>query len=155
MTRVPTIVLQVLVLLIGVAVLTFLLGEPLFEGRNFQSTVFQVYFNDPFLAYAYLGSIPFFVALYQAFLWLRYVGRNEAFALPSVRALRTIKVCALLTAGLIVCAVVYIILFHRGQEDIAGGVAMGVAATLASLLMAVVASVLEHLVTSAPQPVQR
>ena len=54
-------------MLIGVGALAVLLGEPRIEGRNAHATLFEIYFNDPFLAYAYIASIPFFVALYQAF----------------------------------------------------------------------------------------
>ena len=31
----------------------------------------DIYLRDPFLAYVYVGSIPFFIGLYQAFrLWV-------------------------------------------------------------------------------------
>ena len=43
-------------------------------------TLFQIYFNDPFLAYAYIASLPVFVALYQAFKVLGYAGQNEVFS---------------------------------------------------------------------------
>ena len=52
--------LQVGVVLFGIAVLTFMLWEPHLEGRNAHATVFQIYFNDPFLAFAYVASIPVF-----------------------------------------------------------------------------------------------
>ena len=61
------IILQATVVLIGMAALAFLLWEPLVEGRNAHATLFEVYFEDPFLAYAYIGSLPFFIALYHAF----------------------------------------------------------------------------------------
>lgn len=49
------------IVLFGVAALTFLLWEPHLEGRNVHATVYQIYFNDPFLAYAYIASLPFFL----------------------------------------------------------------------------------------------
>ncbi|MFZ1290993.1 MAG: hypothetical protein WAR79_12930, partial [Melioribacteraceae bacterium] len=58
--------LQVIIVLVGIGGLTLLLLEPHFEGRNAHSTLFEIYFNDPFLALVYIGSIPFFIALYQA-----------------------------------------------------------------------------------------
>ena len=62
-----TIFLQVVVVLFGVGSLALLLWEPHLEGRNAHASLFQIYFNDPFFAYAYTGSLAFFVALYQAF----------------------------------------------------------------------------------------
>ena len=71
-----------------------MLWEPHVEGRNAHATLFEMYFKDPFLAYAYIASIPFFVALYQAFKVLGYVGQNKIFSQAAVKALRTIKYCA-------------------------------------------------------------
>ena len=59
--------LQVVIVLIGLGVLVLMLGEPHLEGRNAHAATFEIYVKDPFLAYAYVGSIPFFVALTRAF----------------------------------------------------------------------------------------
>ena len=59
MKRSSTIFLQVVIVLIGIGALAVMLWEPLIEGRNAHATLFQVYFNDPFLAYAYTASIAF------------------------------------------------------------------------------------------------
>jgi len=67
MNRSLVLLLQVVIVLIGLATLAFLLGEPHFEGRNAHATTFAIYFKDPFLAYVYLGSVPFFIALCRAF----------------------------------------------------------------------------------------
>ncbi len=74
MKRSSTIFLQVVIVLIAIGALALMLLEPHLEGRNAHATIFQIYVNDPFLAYAYTGSIAFFVALYQAFKLLGYVG---------------------------------------------------------------------------------
>src|SRR3954468_586900 len=101
MKRTSAIILQTLIVLIGVAVFGFLLWEPNIEGRNAHATVFEVYFKDPFLALAYSASIAFFVALYEAFKLLREAGRNETFSRRSLKALRTIRYCALIIIGFI------------------------------------------------------
>ena len=80
MRKGSTIFLQVVIVLIGIGSLALLLWEPHIEGRNAHATLFQIYFNDPFLAYAYIASIAFFVALYQAFKLLGYVGSDEVFS---------------------------------------------------------------------------
>ena len=135
--------LQVVVVLIGIAALVWMLWEPHLEGRNAHATVFEIYFKDPFLAYAYFGSIAFFVALFQAFKLLGYVGSNRAFSPDSVRALRTIKYCAMAHVVMIGAAVAYLFIAVRGEDDIAGGVAMGVAMILVSVVVATAAAVFE------------
>ncbi|HEX2835233.1 MAG TPA: DUF2975 domain-containing protein [Thermoanaerobaculia bacterium] len=147
--RSATVFLQVVIALIGLGVLTFMLWEPHLEGRNVHATVFEIYFKDPFLAYAYISSIAFFVALYQAFILLGHIGRNQVFSFQSVRALRTIKYCAFALAGLIAAAVAYLFLAVRGKDDIAGGVAIGVVLTFVSLVIATAAAVFERLLQSA------
>src|SRR3954469_16588696 len=97
-----TIFLQMVIVLIGIGSVALLLWEPHLEGRNAHATLFQIYFNDPFLAYAYVASISFFVALYQAFKVLGYVGQNKVFSQAAVKALRTIKYCALAIIGFVV-----------------------------------------------------
>src|ERR1700693_1486862 len=101
MKRSSTIFLQVVIVLIGIGALALLLWEPHIEGRNAHATLFEIYFKDPFLAYAYVASIPFFVALYQAFKALGYIGQDKAFSQATVKALRTIKVCAIAIIGFV------------------------------------------------------
>ena len=45
----------------GIGALAFLLWEPHLEGRNANATPYELYFNDPFLAYAYVASVSFFM----------------------------------------------------------------------------------------------
>jgi di/tricarboxylate transporter len=147
--RSATIFLQVVVVLIGVIVLALMLWEPHLEGRNAHATTFEIYFKDPFLAYAYTASIAFFVALYQAFTLLGYIGRNQVFSLDSVRALRIIKYCAIALVAMIGAAVAYLFIAVRGKDDIAGGVAMGVLMSFVSVVIATAAAVFERLLQKA------
>ena len=71
---------QGVIILIGIASFVLMLWEPHLEGRNVNATLFEIYFNDPFLAYAYAASIAFFVALYQAFKLLGYADKNKIFS---------------------------------------------------------------------------
>ena len=146
MKRASTIFLQLLIVLLGICVLTFLLWEPHLEGRNVNATLFEIYFKDPALAYIYAAFIPFFVGLYQAFKILGYAGRDQLFSQRSVRALRIIKYCASAMAIFFLGAVAYLFIFIRGEDDIAGGVAMGVFLILASTLVSVAAGVFERIV---------
>jgi hypothetical protein len=144
MKRSATIFLQAVIVLIGIGALSFLLWEPHIEGRNAQASLFEIYFKDPFLAYAYIASIPFFVALYQAFTLLGYVGQHNVFSLNSVRALRTIKYCAISLVGSIMAAEAYLFIAVRGKDDIAGGVAMGLGMIIIFAVIATVAAVFER-----------
>lgn len=139
-----TIFLQAVIVLIGIGSLALLLWEPHIEGRNAHATLFQIYFNDPFLAYAYIASIAFFVALYQAFKLLGYVGRGEVFSQSPVKALRTIKYCAISLVGFLVGAEAYFFLVVRGKDDIAGGVMMGLLLIFVSAVVATAAAVFER-----------
>ncbi len=149
MKRSSTMFLQTVIVLIGIGALAFLLWEPHIEGRNANATAFQIYFNDPFLAYVYLASTAFFTALYQAFKLLGYIGQNKVFSLDSVKALRMIKRCALVVVGFIAGAEAYIFIVVRGTDDIAGGVVIGLVLIFLSVVIATAAAVFEKLLQSA------
>ena len=149
MKRASTIFLQIVIALIGIGVFTFLLWEPQLEGRNVNATQVQIYFHDPFLAYIYLAFIPFFVALYQAIKMLGYARRDEIFSPHAVRALQIIKYCACLVAIFIVGAEVYIFIFVRGTDDVAGGVMMGAFIIFVSAVIATAAAVFERVLQKA------
>ena len=114
MKRSSTIFLQVVIVLIGIGALAVMLWEPHIEGRNAHATLFEIYFKDPFLAYAYIASIPFFAALYQPFKVLGYVGQNKTFSQATLNSLRIIKYCAIAIIGFVVVSVVFMIF---GDKD--------------------------------------
>jgi len=149
MKRGSTLFLQVVVVLIGIGALALMLWEPHLEGRNAHATPFEIYFKDPFLAYAYLASIAFFTALFQAFRLLGYIGQDQVFSLSSVRALRTIKQCAIALVVMIGGAVAYLFIFVRGKDDIAGGVAIGLAMIFITAVIGTAAAVFERLLQTA------
>lgn len=145
MKRSAILFLQAVIVLIAVGGLALMLWEPHLEGRNAHATTFEIYFNDPFLAYAYAASIAFFVALFQAFTLLGYIGRDQAFSPDAVKAVRTIKYCAMALLAMIGAALAYLFIAVRGKDDIAGGVAIGVAMSLISAVVAAAAAVFERL----------
>jgi hypothetical protein len=147
MKKSSTIFLQIVIVLIGIAALALLLLEPRHEGVNAHATNFQIY-SDPFILVVYSGSIPFFVALYQAIRVLGYAGRNKIFSSEAVKALRTIKYCALTIIGFVVVEEIYIMLTH-GNDDAAGGVMMGVFITFGSIIVAAAAAMFERILRNA------
>jgi len=148
MKKSSTIFLQVIIVLIGIGALALLLWEPRIEGRNAHATNFEMYFKDPFLALVYIGSIPFFAALYQAFKVLGYAGQNKIFSQAAVKALRTIKYCALAIIGFVVVEEIFIMLNH-GSDDAAGGVFMGILITFGSVVIATAAAMFERILQNA------
>jgi hypothetical protein len=148
MKRSSTIFLQVVVVLIGIGALALMLWEPHIEGRNAHATLFEIYFKDPFLAYAYTASIAFFAALYQAFKVLGYVGQNQTFSQATVKALRTIKYCAMAIIGFVAVGVIFILMFGDG-EDRPAGVFMSLLFTFASIVIATAAAMFERILQNA------
>ena len=147
--RSSIIFLQVVVVLIGIGALALLLWEPQIEGVNAHATNFEIYFQDPFLALVYAGSIPFFFALYQAFKVLGYAGQNKVISPEAVKALRTIKYCAIILSASIVMAGLYIRIFHAEGDDPAGFVAICIVTTFISIVIATAAAVFEKTLQNA------
>ena len=148
MKKSSTIFLQVVIVLIGIGTLALMLWEPRLEGVNANATLFEIYFKDPFLACVYIGSIPFFVALYQAIRILGFARQNNIFSHGAVKALRTIKYCALTIIGFVAAEEIFIMLTH-GNDDAAGAVAIGAFIVLASIIITVVAALFERILQKA------
>lgn len=149
MKKSSRILIQAVIVLIGAAALSFLLWEPHIEGRNAHATLFEIYFKDPFLAYAYIASTPFFAALYQAYRVFGYAGQNKVFPQEAVKALRTIKYCALAIIGFVAVGEVFIM--SNDSDDRAGGVFMGLLITLGSIFIAAAAAKFERILKNADE----
>ena len=148
MKRGSTIFLKAIVVLIGIGALVLMIRFPETEGRATNLDLISIY-TDPFIIYIYISSIPFFVALYQAFKLLGYIGQNKVFSQTSVRSLRRIKYCALTIVGFIAGAEAFIILNRAGSDDIAGGVAMGIFIGFTSIVIATAAAIFEKILQNA------
>lgn len=144
MKRGSTIFLQVVIVLIGIGALAFLLWEPTVEGVNARATFSQIYFDDPFLLYAYSASIFFFIAVYQTFVLLGYIGRNEVFSNRAVSALKTIKYCASAIVVTTAAPIAYLFIVRPG-DDIAGGVAIALFIIFVSAVVAANAAMHERI----------
>ncbi len=78
MNKTSIIFLQAVITLIGLVTLMLLIWFPLTEGRATHLDLFSIY-ADPLILYVYVFSSAFFVALYQAFKLLHYIGKNKVF----------------------------------------------------------------------------
>lgn len=152
MKKSSTIFLQVVIVLIVILALAIMIRFPLTEGRAANLDLFSIY-ADPFIVFGYLASIPFFVALYQAFKLLGYIGQNKVFSPNSVRALRAVKYCAIILSFLIVMAAIYIRISYgispTEDDDPAGFLAISIVTTFISIVIAVAAAVFERTLQNA------
>ena len=147
MKRGSTLFLKLVISLIAAGVFVGMAWFPQTEGRAANLDLISIY-ADPLIIYAYIGSIPFFVGLYQAFKLLGYVDVNKVFSQPSVNAVRNIRNCAITFSGFIVLGILYIRLFVKG-DDPAGVTALGILTTFASLVIATAAAVFQRLLQNA------
>ena len=148
MKRISTVFLQAVVVLIGIGALAILIWFPLTEGRATNLDLFSIY-SDPLILYGYAASIAFFVALYNAFKLLGYIGQNKVFTSNSVRALKSIKYCAIILCILIVAAGLYIRIFHHKDDDPAGFLAICIVTTFVSIIVATAAAIFEKILQNA------
>jgi len=149
MKRGSTLFLKVVIFLLALIVLAIMIKFPQTEGRAANLDLVSIY-KDPFIIYAYLSSIPFFVALFQAIKLLGFVEKNKIFTQAAVKVVRTIKYCATLLIVLVAAPVGYLVTVMRGKsDDIAGGVASGVFLIFASIVIATAAAVLQKLLQNA------
>ncbi|MEK3854197.1 MULTISPECIES: DUF2975 domain-containing protein [Bacillales] len=149
MEKVTTLFLKIAVILLGVPILVLCIvlvpelgnvaGELLPEFAFIKYLVYIVFYGS---------TIPFYFALYQAFRLLRYIDKNEAFSDLSVIALKKIKYCAIIIAGLHVVVLPVFYLFAE-IDDAPGVIFVGMVVPFASMVIAVFAAVLQKLLQEA------
>jgi hypothetical protein len=147
MKKGSTLFLKLVICLIAIAVLLWLIWAPQLEGRAASLDLVHIYM-DPLIIYTYIGSIPFFVALYQAFKLLGYIDGNKVFSQSSVDAVKNIKYCAVTFSGFIMLGLLYIRL-SVVNDDPAGVMALGTVITFASIVIATAAAIFQKLLQNA------
>lgn len=148
MKRISIMFLQGVIVLIGILALALLVWFPLTEGRATNLDLFSIY-SDPFILYGYAASTAFFVALYQAFKLLGYIGQNRVFSSNSVKTLKSIKFCAIILSILIVMAGLYIRIFYNKDDDPTGFLALCILTTFISVVVATAAAIFEKILQNA------
>lgn len=142
MKRSSTLFLRGAVILIGTTVAAFciLTSPALLRG--------QLDEYAPVLTGIYLSAIPFYFALYQAFMLLNYIDRNHAFSDVSVAALKKIKYGALALSGVYTAGLPYLFLV-ADQDDAPGVFAIGLVVVFATFVIATFAGLLQRLLRNA------
>ena len=137
-----TLFLRIVIYLIGLAVLGIcvIIAEVSISGN---AGMFL-----PILLIAGVAAIPFFYALYQGLLLLRYIDKNTAFSDLSVKAIKNIKQCAFTISLLYAVGMPYII-YVADKDDAPGAVLLGLIFIFAPLVTCIFAAVLEKLLQQA------
>ena len=143
MNRISPFFLKIVLVIIALITLTWLLWFPQTEGRAVHLDIFEIY-SDPFILYGYIAAIPFFMALYQAFMLLTFIEKNKSFTHHAVKAVRTIQTCAFSTAGFLLLAILFIRFFAHG-DDPAGPTMIGFIGIVTSLVIAAGAGMFQKL----------
>jgi hypothetical protein len=147
MKKGSTLFLRLVICLIAIGVLAGMIWFPQTEGRATNLDLISIY-KDPFIIYIYIGSIPFFVGLYQAFKLLNFIDANKAFSQGAVNTLKNMKFASLSLIGFIALALFYIRFFAHG-DDPAGPTALGILASFALAVIATAAAVFQKLFQNA------
>ncbi len=81
---------------------------------------------------------------------LGYVGRNQAFSPEGVKALRTIRYCALAIIGFVVVEVLFIFLMTGGDDENPGSpIFLGLLIIFPSIVIATAAAMFERILQNA------
>ncbi len=147
--RASVLSLQTVIIFIGIGVAAALLIEPHFEGRNQNASWHEIYLQDPLLAYVYIGSIAFFVALYHGFRFLLHIDKPSISTKLLSFRLQRIRAALLVLLGFISGFALYLVTVQRTiEEDIAGGIAMSLFAFLVTVIGIATSVVLEAMLVS-------
>lgn len=96
----------------------------------------------------YVTAIPYFYALNQTLKLLSYIDSGTAFSERSTKALRAIKHCGVIIAGLFALGSPYVF-YVADRDDAPGVLALNLVFIAASLSVAVFAAVLQRLLGDA------
>jgi len=144
-----TLFLKLSVILLGIPVLALCI----FLVPKIADYMAVLYPDMPVLKYLvyiglYVTAIPFYFALYQAFKLLNYIDHNNAFSDLSVKALNTIKKCAISISVFYVLDMPLFYLFAE-RDDAPGVIILGLMMIFASMVIAVFAALLQKLLQEA------
>lgn len=147
MKRGSTLFLKLAVFLIGIPVLTVcVIGIPYLINNPANPDYAHILY--PIVIGVYVSTIPFFIALFQAFKLLVYIDKDQAFSELSVKALKNIKICAITISALYVVILPFVYVVAE-IDDAPGLILMGMVPVFASMVIAVFAAVLQRLLQEA------
>lgn len=147
MKRGTTTLLKIAILIIAFSVLCLcVFWLPWLANETAVMNPEYAYLKFPVLFGLYITTIPFYVALYEAFRLLIYIENENAFSDLAVLSLKHIKYCAMAILILYVVGIVLLAL----QNAVHPGIAIiGAVIIFATLVISLFAAVLQELLRSA------
>ena len=149
MKRGSTLFLRIAIILLGLPILVVcILGLSRLDPNSpYWQLPELANLQYPLLIGMYAAMVPFFVALYQTLKLLSFIDKNKAFSELSVKALKTIKYCAIAISIMFVLEMPF--LYILTKVDDAPGILIGMVVIFASMVIAVFAAVLQRLLQEA------
>ena len=148
MKRGSTTFLKGVIFLIGIAVLALCIYMLPAIAREMVDVMPVQYELLPVLIAMTASTIPFYIALWEAWKLLNYIDKSKAFSELSVKALKNIKYCGLAIGLLYIACAPFLFIIADG-DDAPGVFAIGLVIIFASLVVATFSAVLEKLLQNA------
>ena len=147
--RVPTLFLKAVLVVIAVAVVAIatMLFPHLWPGMMGRQIPVFAELLYPGVIGIYASILPFLFALFQAFVLLQNIDRNDAFSESSVKALRAIMFSAIAMGACYAFAQPRVFVFAE-LDDAPGVILVGWAINGAPIVVATFAAVLQKLIRS-------
>jgi len=135
--------LKIALVLLGVPVFILsVLG--LFWLANNPANPSYAYMLYPILVGIYLSTIPFYIALYQAFKILINIDKDNALSKQCARALKNIKLCAI-AVSILYTGILPLVFLIAQKDDAPGLIVFGTIPIFISLVIAIFAAVFQAL----------
>ncbi len=139
--------LKLAVIIIGIIVfMLFIFWLPWLANSTSEMYPEYAYLKYPVLIGVYTTGIPFYIALYNAFMLLNYIKKGNAFSEQSVNILNNIKKCAIS----VIIVYVAIFLYLLTQNALHPGIAIILFAIIfTAFTISLFAAVLQELLSTA------
>jgi hypothetical protein len=147
MKEVSTLFLRATIAVLGLAVLVLCIAAVatvLSQGIETD----DIGWYRPLLWGLFLPAVPFYIALFQAWKLLNYIGKNKAFSKLSIEALNVIKYCAF-AIGACYATGMPTVYREAQDEDAPGLMIVGLFFVFAPVVVGVFAVVFQKLLKSA------
>lgn len=141
MKNVSLFFMKLLIALLATIVSMTLILFPQTEGRAVGLDLISIY-TDPFIIYIYLGSIPFFIGLYQLFVLLDAIEKDKYNLEKIMHILKNTKLVFSILIIEIAIALLYIRFFVKG-DDSAGPTMIGIIIALLCLAIVIISSIFQ------------
>ena len=153
-----TFFMRVIVVLLGLVILipcilflphvVEILKSALEEMSSQEGSLFAVMYFLVYIA-IYFALIPFLMAIYQTLKLLGYIDVKETFSEKTIKALKTIKNCAIAILSIYIIGVMPIICYFAIYNGMPSGIIIWAALSLIPMAIAVFASMLGNLIKEA------